>query len=164
MLVHSCFSRSVKSWYSTMWNGFQVTILDSDMLGSQNLDSVLIQPSFICWKIFSCLGQVSRELQHPELPKLGNIHWNRLKIHYYLIFCDSVSLQIRDMVNQIFFKNMICRGIISWRDTQWYPVTPLFWLLPAHFVRTVFQSISVEQCQMDTIHRAKLQYWNSCEC
>ena len=159
----SCFSRSVKSWDSTMGYGFQVTILDSDIMGSQNLDSVLIQPSIICWKIFSCLGRVSRELGHTEWPKWGNTKWNRLKIHVYLIFCDSVSHQICDIVKQIFFKNMICRGIISWRDTQWYTVTPLFGLLWDNFLKTVFQSISVEQCQMATIHRAKLKYWNSFE-
>ena len=56
------------------------------------------------------------ELGHTETPKLGNIHYNREIRHYYLKFSDSESCQMCDMVNEIFFKNMI--GIISCRDTQ----------------------------------------------
>ena len=135
--------------------------MDSEILWSLNLDSVLIQPNITSCKIVSCLGQVSMELGHKD-QKLRNIHGNRLKRHNYIIFCDSVSRQWCDMVKQIFFKNLIGRGNISWLDTQWYPMTPLFGHLLAHFLKAAFQSISVEQGQMDTIF-PKLQYWNSCE-
>ena len=47
---------------------------------------------------------------------MGDIHYNRLIRHYYFKFCYSVSHQMCDMANQIFFKNIKGRGIISRRD------------------------------------------------
>ena len=63
--------------------------------------------------VFSFIGEVFRKLGHNEIPKLDNIHYNRLIRRYNFIFCDSVSLQMCDMVYQIFFKNMKGKGNIS---------------------------------------------------
>ena len=155
-LAHSCFSRSVKCGAITMGNGFQVTILYSEALESWNLDWILIWPSILSYMIFSCLGLVSREKGHYKRPKLGNIHYNWLLGHYNFKFCDSVSHQMCDVVEQIFLKNMIGRGIISSCNIEWHLASPIFVLFGAHFLKTAFQAISVEQGQMDTFHRAKL--------
>ena len=64
--------------------------------------------------------------------------------------CDTLQL--------ILFKNIKEIGIISWRDTRVTPSDPRDTAFQAHFLKTVFQAISVEQGQMDTLHRAKLQY------
>ena len=52
---------------------------------------------------------------------MDNIHYNRLIRRYNFIFCDSVSRQMCDMVNKIFFNDMKGKDNISWRDTG---VTP----------------------------------------
>ena len=67
--------------------------------------------------------------------------------------------QICDMVNQIFFKNMKGKGNISWRDTRVTLSDTCDTAFLAQFLKiTFFLAISVEQGQMDTFHRAKLQY------
>ena len=145
-----------------MGNGFQVTILYSEALESWNLDWILIWPSILSYMIFSCLGLVSREKGHYKRPKLGNIHYNWLLGHYNFKLCDSVSQQMFDVVEQIFLKNMIGRGIISLSDVKWHLVSTNFVLFGAHFLKTAFKAISVKQGQMNTLHRAKLYCWNSC--
>ena len=49
--------------------------------------------------------------------KLDNLLYNRLARRFTFIFCDSVSCEMCDLVNQIFFKNMKVKGNNSWRDT-----------------------------------------------
>ena len=48
-------------------------------------------------------------------------------------------------------KNIKDMGIISWPDTCDTG-------FQAHFLKTGFQAISVEECQMHKFHEAKLQY------
>ena len=62
-----------------------------------------------------------------------------------------------DMENQIFFKNMKGKANISWRDTWVTPSDTCDTAFLAHFLEIAFLAISVEQGQMDTFHRAKLQ-------
>ena len=45
------------------------------------------------------------------------MHYNRLVRRYNFIFCESVSRQMCDMLNQIFFKNKKGKGNITGRDT-----------------------------------------------
>ena len=49
-------------------------------------------------------------------------------------------------------------GTISWGDTQVTPSDTRETAFPSHFLKSAFQAISVKQGQMETFHRAKLQY------
>ena len=123
---HSCFSCSVKCWVTTMENGCQVTILDSEAQERWNLDWRLAWPSILSYGVLSCIWQVYTEPRHFERPKIGDIHYNRLLGHYYFQFCDSVSRQICDLVKKIFFTNMKGRGIISLSEIECHLVPPIF--------------------------------------
>ena len=68
-----------------------------------------------------------------------------------------------DMLNQIFLKNMKDKGTISLRDTWVTPSHTCDTGFLAHFLKKSFLVIPVEQGQVDIFHRAKQQYWNSCE-
>ena len=49
--ARSCFSRSVKCWSTTMGNGFQVIILDSEAVKSWHLDWIQIWPSVSSYNV-----------------------------------------------------------------------------------------------------------------
>ena len=104
------------------------------------------------------MEQVSTELGHLEAPLLGYIQYKRLKLHYYLKFCDIVSHLMCDTLRLILFKNMKDMGIISWRDTRVTPSDTRDTDFQANFLKTAFQAISVEQGQKDTFHSVKLPY------
>ena len=123
-----------------MENGFQVTILDSEAPEGWNFDWTLVWPSIWTYVVFGSIGQFFRKLGHKERPKLDKIHYNRLKRHYNFIFCDSVSRQMFDMENQIFFKNMKGKGNISWRDTRVTPSDTCDTAFLAHFLKIAFFS------------------------
>ena len=145
-----------------MENGFQVTILDSKAPESWSFDWILVWPSILTYVVFSSIGQVSKKLGHYKRPKLDNIHYNRLIRRYNFIFCDSVSSLMCVMVNQIFCKYMKGKSNISWRDTWVTPSDTCDIAFLAYFQKNAVCAILVEQGQMDTFHRVKLQYWNSC--
>ena len=66
IIGHTCFSfgHPIKCGATTIGNCFQVTIWNTEALGSWNLNFTLIWPSFLSYIVFGCLDQVSRELGH----------------------------------------------------------------------------------------------------